>query len=165
MPVRCSPRMFLQDISSGQCASPKLQAVSASSRVKLPDCHQPIEDDQPSSYTAEPNAGDLAVCEHCPPVLLVPFAGCGKKPLLPNPAKPFSLPASPSKPSPFKQRVNMATDAVARKHWSPQQVAPPLKASPLKEEVHTVDAATDTRSRKDWSARQAKMGTLFGPRQ
>jgi hypothetical protein len=41
--------------------------------------------------------------------------------MAPSPAKPFSLTASPMKPSPFKERVDTATEAVVRKNWSSRQ--------------------------------------------
>jgi hypothetical protein len=41
--------------------------------------------------------------------------------MAPSPAKPFSLTASPLKPSPFKERVDTATEAVVRKNWSSRQ--------------------------------------------
>jgi hypothetical protein len=40
----------------------------------------------------------------------------------PSPAKPFSIPASPAKPSPFKERVDAATEAVVQKNWNQRQV-------------------------------------------
>lgn len=64
--------------------------------------------------------GPGAEVPDCPPPL-VPFAGCDRKAMAPSPAKPFSLPASPLKPSPFKQRVDTATEAVVRKNWTQRQ--------------------------------------------
>jgi hypothetical protein len=56
------------------------------------------------------------------PPPLVPFAGCDRKAMPPSPAKPFSIPASPAKPSPFKERVDAATEAVVQKNWNQRQV-------------------------------------------
>ena len=64
-------------------------------------------------------AAALGAADVPPP--LVPFAGCDRKPMPPSPAKPFALAASPLKPSPFKERVDVATDAVVRKTWSSRQ--------------------------------------------
>jgi hypothetical protein len=41
--------------------------------------------------------------------------------MAPSPAKPFHMAASPLKPSPFKDRVETATEAVVRKNWSARQ--------------------------------------------
>jgi hypothetical protein len=64
--------------------------------------------------------GEGSEVPDCPPPL-VPFAGCDRKAMAPSPAKPFSLTASPLKPSPFKERVDTATEAVVRKNWSSRQ--------------------------------------------
>lgn len=64
--------------------------------------------------------GEGSEVPDCPPPL-IPFAGCDRKAMAPSPAKPFSLQASPMKPSPFKERVDTATEAVVRKNWSSRQ--------------------------------------------
>lgn len=55
------------------------------------------------------------------PTPLVPFAGCDRKAMPPSPAKPFAPQPSPVKPSPLKERIDVATTAVARKNWGQRQ--------------------------------------------
>ena len=56
---------------------------------------------------------NLTAADVPPP--LQPFAGRQQAAMPPSPAKPFSVPASPLKPSPYKDRVDAATRAVANK--------------------------------------------------
>ena len=56
-----------------------------------------------------------------PPPPLVPFAGLDRKAMPPSPAKPFAMQASPIKPSPMKDRIDSATNAVASKTWGARQ--------------------------------------------
>jgi hypothetical protein len=58
-----------------------------------------------------------------PPPPLVPFAGCDRKAMPPSPAKPFAMMASPLKPSPMKDRIETATQAVARKAFAGKRQA------------------------------------------
>lgn len=69
-------------------------------RVILPPQIKP-EVDKSFKVPTEPGSV-LGIGTDVPPPL-VPFAGCDRKAMPPSPAKPFSLPASPYKPSPFKE--------------------------------------------------------------
>eukprot|EP00879_Flechtneria_rotunda_P010456 GHRR01010932.1.p1 GENE.GHRR01010932.1~~GHRR01010932.1.p1 ORF type:complete len:186 (+),score=53.16 GHRR01010932.1:111-668(+) len=122
----------LPDTSFAQCDAAKMQTVPGSRRhpvyrdsdgmlwVNLPHQVKPVIDKSLKPYTENWGLGSAITGENCPPPL-VPFAGCDRKALPPSPAKPFELPASPLKPSPFKERVDVATDAVVRKNWSARQ--------------------------------------------
>jgi hypothetical protein len=91
-------------------------------RVNLPNQHKP-QVDKSFKVPGEDGwgLGNAATGADVPPPL-VPFAGCDRKAMPPSPAKPFSIPASPAKPSPFKERVDAATEAVVQKNWNQRQV-------------------------------------------
>jgi hypothetical protein len=90
--------------------------------VNLPNQHKP-QVDKSFKLPGEEGWGlGNAVTGADVPPPLVPFAGCDRKAMPPSPAKPFSIPASPAKPSPFKERVDAATEAVVQKNWNQRQV-------------------------------------------
>jgi hypothetical protein len=97
--------------------------LHASCRIVLPkdDGPKKIADTMPgqgvSIFSTDFPIGALPPA----PTPLVPFAGCDKKPMPPSPAKPFAPQPSPVKPSPLKERIDVATTAVARKNWGARQ--------------------------------------------
>ncbi len=81
----------------------------------------PVKHSAPQAdYSSSAPAGALEPSGQ-PPSPLIPFAGLDRKAMPPSPAKPFSPQASPLKPSPLKERIDTATQAVAQKHWTQKQ--------------------------------------------
>lgn len=69
--------------------------------------------DRTFELPSQESIDSLTAADVPPP--LQPFAGRQQAAMPPSPAKPFSVPASPLKPSPYKDRVEAATRAVANK--------------------------------------------------
>ncbi|WIA33904.1 hypothetical protein OEZ86_007003 [Tetradesmus obliquus] len=105
--------------------------------VNLPNQHKP-QVDKSFKVPGEEGWGlGNAVTGADVPPPLVPFAGRDCKAMPPSPAKPFSIPASPAKPSPFKERVDAATEAVVQKNWNQRQAKMGEFFAPKKKTVAT----------------------------
>lgn len=93
------------------------------------------------------------------PTPLEPFGGCDRKAMPPSPAKPFSLQASPVKPSPMKERVDHATQV--SRVWEDWGVPLNAGVSVLHtRHEHWISDLTQVMAQIEWGSCKAKLWEL-----